>query len=113
MAASGQFYATASFGQMTLSFEQTPWLTTLSGPLACTDQTSAVALPAKLAALASDAGYSPVGYDRVIFVFPASNCAFTGLFNTGGILLNGLFNEGIVVHELEVALTARHHRGGG
>ena len=100
MGAASQFYATASFGQLTLSYEQTPWLTTLSGPVSCNDQTSALALPGKLAALASEAGYNPTDFDRVIFAFPASNCAFTGLFNTGGILLNGLFNEGIVVHEL-------------
>jgi hypothetical protein len=100
MSAASQFYATASFGQLTLSYDQTPWLTTLSGPLGCDNQTSALALPGKLAALASEAGYNPAGYDRVIFAFPVTNCAFTGLFNTGGILLNGLFNEGIVVHEL-------------
>jgi hypothetical protein len=100
MKAASQFYATASFDQVTLSYDQTPWLTTLSGAPACNDQTSALALPGKLAALASDAGYSQVGYDRVLFVFPASNCAFRGVFDTGGILLNGLFNEGIVVHEL-------------
>ena len=94
------FYATASYGQVSVAFDQTPWLTTLSGPPPCSSPADILALAPRLAALAAGAGYSVSGYDRAIFLFPDSGCLFAGVTNPDGIVLNGAFNAALVIHEL-------------
>jgi len=94
------FYASASFGRVSIGYQQTPWLTVLSAPPVCNTVSATMALPSKLAPLAASAGYDPSRFDRVIYLFPESNCPYSGSYQVGGILLNGQINAPLVVHEL-------------
>ena len=94
------FYANASFGQVSIVYEQTPWLTVMGAPPVCNTEAATIALPSKLAPLAQAAGYDPASYDRVLYLFPESNCPYPGSYQVNGILLNGEINAPLVVHEL-------------
>jgi Peptidase M66 len=95
-----QFYTTASYGKVALTYSQTPWITSLSGPPACSNASDVAALIPQLTALAANAGYSGSTDDRTIFLLPSASCGFLGITQSGGIVLNGTIEAGAVIHEL-------------
>ena len=91
-----RFYAVASFGQVAISYTQTPWLDVMPGPLSCTDEVG------QLPGLATSAGWNPADHDRVVFLVPdgrPNGCPST-FDNTSGVFLNGAMPVGAVIHEL-------------
>lgn len=93
-----QFYATASFGKVALSYTQTPWLDVMLGPMSCADE------PAQLPSLAVSAGWNPATYDRVVYLIPvgdATGCLNSAFETTVGVIIDGdLLLVGTVIHEL-------------
>lgn len=99
-----RFLATASFGQFSIAYAQTPWLKVLSEAPAC-GYADAPALGPRLASLAKNAGYDPRAYDRLVFLLPEeARCGYSGQFEPGGIILDGVLNAGLVLHELGESL---------
>jgi len=91
-----QFYGTASFGKVAMSYTQTPWLDVMPGPMSCADE------ELRLPGLVASAGWNPDSYDRVVFLFPnpgQSGCAVS-FEDPPKALLNGAFPVGPVIHEL-------------
>jgi len=103
MQAAAGFFDTGSFGQVSVSYAQTRWLKVLSGPPAC-GFTDAPTLGSHLAPLVAAAGYDLTAYDRLVFLLPSSNCGYAGVYEPEGIILNGVLNAGLVVHELAESL---------
>jgi hypothetical protein len=90
-----RFYAVASFGQVAISYSQTPWLDVMPGPLSCSDETQ------QLPQLAASTGWDTSAYDRVVFLVPdgrPSGCLST-FDDPSGVLLNGTLAVGTVIHE--------------
>jgi Gametolysin peptidase M11 len=98
------FLRTSSGGQLRLQGEATPWLRVLQEPAGCPghwwDQAipRAVADPARAAARA--AGFRIADYDRFVYLIPETSCAFHGLGWAPEVLLNGILDSRLVVHEL-------------
>ena len=107
MKAVESFYATASFGQVTMTYAQTPWLDVL--PLSGVLNVAGVppcwadpgALPGLLPPLAVAAGWNLAEYSRIVYVLPGSSGGCSGgFFNVPNeVFLDG-FLVGTVVHEL-------------
>ncbi len=103
MRAAATFFVVGSFGQVSLSYAQTPWLKVLSGPQAC-GFADARSLGVRLTRLVAAAGYRPGSYDRLVFLLPSANCDFAGVYEPTGTILNGVLETSLVVHELGESL---------
>ena len=93
-----QFYATASFGKVEMSYTQTPWLNVVPGPPSCVDEVQ------QLPGLAAKAGWNPAAYDRVVYLLPdgGQNGCPNGFEEPGvGALVNDdVVPVGPIIHEL-------------
>jgi len=107
---SDSFFRTASFGQMHLKVDVTPWLpafTTDPGCGGATNRTlAAVVAPAKLAA--ENAGYDLGHYEDLVYVIANSRCGFYGATWGHEVMLTRQPNLGLLVHELGHALGVGH-----
>jgi hypothetical protein len=98
------FLRRASYGQLWLEGDVTPWSRVIADPAGCPDDwwapriARSVADPARAAARA--AGYRLADYDRFVYLVPAAKCAFDGVGWSPEILLNGRLNVPLLVHEL-------------
>src|SRR5689334_22396397 len=84
------FYDRASFGELRLHFDITPWLAAYSGPVCPSDGEAAKAA-------ARTAGYDVASYARVVYVIPEQVCDFRGVTRGNEILLAA---PQALVHEL-------------
>jgi len=84
------FYERASFGQLHLQLDVTPWLHAYDGPNCPDDGESA-----KAAARA--AGYQTTAYARVVYLLPEDACEFRGVARGNEILLTAPRS---LIHEL-------------
>jgi len=103
MRAADAFFQTGSFGQLSLNYTQTPWLNALIGPPAC-GYSDAPSLGKQWTPLVAAAGYDPSAYDRLVFLIPDANCGYAGVYEPAGIILNGVLDSNLVVHELAEGL---------
>lgn len=94
------FYLSGSYGGVSITYDQTPWLSQLQGEPPCSTLTGLDSLITEMTSLSSAAGYDPSPYDRVIFLLPQFGCPFIGIYRPGGIVLNGVLTSGLVIHEL-------------
>ena len=90
LAEAAPFYDRASFGQLRLHVDVTPWLAAYSGPVCPSDGEAAKAA-------ARGAGYEPAAYARVVYVIPEERCDFRGVTRGNEILLAV---PQVLVHEL-------------
>ena len=92
-----QFYATASFGKVAISYTQTPWLDVLSAPLSCLETDP------QLPQLAAEAGWNPADFDRVVYLFLADRTTCSGPYAhpaSAAVFIPSVFPVGVVIHEL-------------
>jgi Gametolysin peptidase M11 len=98
------FLRRSSHGQLRLEGDATPWARVLTEAAVCPagwlmpDVPLAVADPALAAAQA--AGFRIADYDRFVYLVPRTSCAFDGLGWNSEVLLNGVLDSRLVVHEL-------------
>ena len=104
------FFQKASFGQVELAFDVTPWLSAFSATPGCgavgNASLSAVVAPAKLAA--GKAGYDAAHYDDVVYAIADSRCGFHGVTFGHEVLLTRQPTVELLVHELGHALGLGH-----
>lgn len=104
------FISTASFGQVQLRVDVTPWLSAFSGNPGCGGGTNRsldnVVAPAKVAA--DVAGFDPSRYDDVIYAIADSKCGFHGTTWGNEVILTRQPNLQLVVHELGHAFGLGH-----
>lgn len=107
-----EFYRTASFGQMHLSFDVTPWLPAFPSNPGCGGTTNrsleGVVAPARLAA--DNAGYKASHYDDVVYAIADSRCGFHGATWGHEVMLTRQPTVELLVHELGHALGLGHAR---
>ena len=90
-----QFYATASFGKVAISYQQTPWLNVEPQPLTCPQAAQ------QLPGLAAQTGWNPATYSRVVYLFMPAQEGCGGAFDDPtGEYLPGVFPVGPIIHEL-------------
>ncbi len=95
MRAVAAFYATASFGQVAITYMQTPWLTGALDPASCQDEA------AELPPLATAAGWNLADYDRIVFLFGAhTGCAGSFFHTPNTVYVNEVAWVGLIAHEL-------------
>jgi hypothetical protein len=104
------FISTASFGQVQLRVDVTPWLSAFSSNPGCGGGTNRsldnVVAPAKVAA--DVAGFDPSRYDDVIYAIADSKCGFHGTTWGNEVILTRQPNLQLVVHELGHAFGLGH-----
>jgi hypothetical protein len=89
------FYATASFGKVSMSYVQTPWLDIEPEPFSCPQAAQ------QLPGLAAQAGWNPADYGRVVYLFIPSQGGCGGAFeDPTGEYLPAVFPVGAIIHEL-------------
>jgi hypothetical protein len=106
------FFSTASFGQIRLRVDVTPWLSAFSSNPGCGGTTNrslaAVIAPARDAAYG--AGYDASRYDDVIYAIADSHCGFHGATWGNEVMLTRQPTMQLVVHELGHAFGLGHAR---
>jgi hypothetical protein len=90
------FFRVSSFGRMSFRSTLTPWVRAFAEAPACNPLT--IAYPADDAARA--AGYDPAAYDRIVYLFPKTECAWAGSRWGKRALLNGTLTVANTAHEL-------------
>jgi hypothetical protein len=104
------FFQKASFGQVQLAFDVTPWLPAFSATPSCgtvgNGSLAAVVAPAKLAA--GNAGFDAAHYDDVVYAIADSRCGFHGVTFGHEVLLTRQPTVELLVHELGHALGLGH-----
>ena len=104
------FFRTASFGQVQLHFDVTPWLSAFSANPGCGSASNgslaALVEPARLAA--GHAGYNAAHYDDVVYAIADSRCGFFGATFGHEVLLTRQPTVELLVHELGHALGLGH-----
>jgi hypothetical protein len=105
-----EFYRAASFGQMHLTVDVTPWLPAFSSNPGCGGTTNrsleGVVAPARLAA--GNAGYDAAHYDDVVYAIADSRCGFYGATWGHEVMLTRQPTAELLVHELGHALGLGH-----
>lgn len=94
------FYLSSSYGNVSIAYDQTPWLMKLQSQPPCSTLTELDSLISEMTSFSSAAGYDPTQYNKVIFLLPRFSCSFVGIYRPGGIVLNGVLTQGLVIHEL-------------
>jgi hypothetical protein len=109
-AQASSFFSTASFGQVQLHVDVTPWLAAFNGNPGCGGGTNRslenVVAPARLAA--DEAGFDASRYDDVIYTIADSHCGFHGVTWGNEVMLTRQPNLQLVVHELGHAFGLGH-----
>jgi hypothetical protein len=109
------FFRTASFGQVHLSVDVTPWLPAFSSNPGCGGTTNrsleTVVAPAKLAA--GHAGFNPAHYDDVVYAIADSRCGFHGATWGHEVMLTRQPTVELLVHELGHAMGLGHAQASG
>lgn len=110
VAQAGSFLSKASFGQVRLRADVTPWLSAFSGNPGCGGGTNrsldSVVAPARVAA--DQAGFDTTRYDDVIYTIADSHCGFHGVTWGKEVMLTRQPNVQLVVHELGHAFGLGH-----
>jgi hypothetical protein len=100
--AATNFFSTASFGQIQLRVDVTPWLSAFSSNPGCGGTTNrslaAVVAPAKVAA--DRAGFDASRYDDVVYAVADSHCGFHGATWGHEVMLTRQPTLQLIVHEL-------------
>jgi hypothetical protein len=104
------FFSTASFGEVQLHIDVTPWLAAFNGNPGCGGVTNrsleSVVEPARVAA--DQAGFDATRYDDVIYTIADSHCGFHGVTWGHEVMLTRQPNLQLVVHELGHAFGLGH-----
>jgi hypothetical protein len=104
------FFRTASFNQVQLHFDVTPWLPVFTANPGCGSASngslSALVAPARVAA--GDAGFNAAHYDDVVYAIADSRCGFHGATFGHEVLLTRQPTMELLVHELGHALGLGH-----
>jgi hypothetical protein len=104
------FFRAASFNQVQLHFDVTPWLSAFSANPGCggvsNGSLSTLVAPARLAA--GDAGFNAAHYDDVVYAIADSRCGFHGATFGHEVLLTRQPTVELLVHELGHALGLGH-----
>jgi hypothetical protein len=90
------FFRASSFGQVSFKSTLTPWLRAYGDAPQCNQLT--LAYTADDAARA--AGYDPLAYDRIVYLFPTNECPWTGSRWGKRAFLNGTLTLANTAHEL-------------
>lgn len=106
------FFRTASFNQVQLHFDVTPWLPAFDANPGCgsvsNGSLAALVAPARVAA--GHAGYDAAHYDDVVYAIADSRCGFHGATFGHEVLLTRQPTVELLVHELGHALGLGHAR---
>jgi hypothetical protein len=104
------FFSSASFGQVRLRVDVTPWLAAFAGNPGCGGWTNRslenVVAPARVAA--DQAGFDATRYDDVIYTIADSHCGFHGVTWGHEVMLTRQPNLQLLVHELGHAFGLGH-----
>ena len=104
------FFSAASFGQVQLRVDVTPWLAAFDGNPGCGGGTNRslenVVAPARVAA--DQAGFDATRYDAVIYTIADSHCGFHGVTWGHEVMLTRQPNLQLLVHELGHAFGLGH-----
>jgi hypothetical protein len=96
------FFSAASFGQVQLRVDVTPWLSAFSSNPGCGGTTNrslaAVVAPARVAA--GRAGFDASRYDDVVYAVADSHCGFHGATWGNEVMLTRQPTLQLIVHEL-------------
>jgi hypothetical protein len=105
-----EFYRAASFGQLHLTVDVTPWLPAFSSNPGCGGTSNrsleGVVAPARLAA--DSAGYNTAHYDDVVYAIADSRCGFHGATWGHEVMLTRQPTAELLVHELGHTLGLGH-----
>jgi len=104
------FFSSASFGQVQLHVDVTPWLAAFEGNPGCGGGTNRslenVVAPARVAA--DQAGFDATRYDDIIYTIADSHCGFHGVTWGHEVMLTRQPSLQLLVHELGHAFGLGH-----
>jgi hypothetical protein len=101
LADANAFMQRASFGQIHLAADVTPWLTGLDVRPTCTaSSATADSIFAPAARAAANAGFEPSHYDTVVYELPDARCGFFGATFGHQIMLTREPTVDLLAHEL-------------